>query len=94
MNKTTNQVVNEMPSPPVSYRRISHAAHYPGVPNGGHDLEEWTYAQPTRLPRPDGLPTGVEYHAGFVSGGVQYWVYLRRAPLSPGHCERCGQVVR
>lgn len=76
----------------VTYARIPHAAHYPHI-GGGHDLEQWTYAQPERLPVPEGVPADAEYHSGSRSEGVQSWHYVRTAPLSPGICERCPAAV-
>lgn len=72
------------------YRRVPHAAHYSfRHDGGGHDLEQWTFAAPVNK-RPDDVPRDAEYHSGFRdSDGVQHWVYVRRAELSPGTCERC-----
>ena len=75
-----------IPSAPV-YGRERHAAHT-GL-GTGWDLDRWTYAAPTRLPTPEGVPADAEYHHGFVEGGVQHWVYYRKAPLSPGRCATC-----
>lgn len=80
----------------VATRRIQHAGHYAyGVTHQkygrGHDLEEWTYAQPARLPKPSSIPSDAEYHSGFVRDGAQHWVYLRRAPMT-GTCPRCASV--
>lgn len=86
-----NKVVNEMSSPGVSYHRVNHAAHYGNVAYYGHDLEEWTYAQAARLPRPDGIPSDAKYHVGFVDNGIQHWVYTRIAPMS-GPCKRCESI--
>lgn len=73
----------------TTYRRIPHAAHYAyNHPAGGHDLEQWTFAAPVNK-RPEDVPRDAEYHSGFVKDGVQYWVYVRTAPLSPGGCKRC-----
>lgn len=83
-------------SPPVTYRRIYHAAHYGGVRHPvygtGHDLEQWTYAHPLLDPgkRPATIPGDAEFHSGYRDqNSVQHWVYTRRAPLSPGFCEHC-----
>ena len=74
-----------------AYRRIPHAAHYGyNHPAVGHDLEQWDYAQASRLPVPPDVPFSAEYHSGYVdSGGAQHWLYVRRAPLSPGECVWC-----
>ena len=75
----------------TSYTRIPHAAHYSyGHPAVGHDLEQWDYAQPQRLPVPPDVAPNAEYHSGYLDRqGVQHWVYVRTAPLSPGECPRC-----
>ena len=77
--------------PVVTYRRVSHAAHYaPTHPDRGHDLEQWDYAQPSRLPVPAGVGLGAEWHVGYLNAyGVQHWVYVRRAPLTGETCPRC-----
>lgn len=72
----------------VEYKRVPHAAHYTDGRSGGHDLEQWTFVAPTNR-RPDNVPQGAEYHSGFMKDGVQHWVYVRRAELSPGTCARC-----
>lgn len=71
----------------VTRKRIPHAAHYYG--GGGHDLEEFVYAQPKRGPVPPEVPTDAEYQCGFIHDGVQHWVWTRRAPLSPERCRLC-----
>lgn len=86
--------------PAVEYRRIPHAAHYHVVNHllgtAGHDLEQWDYAQPARLPRPEGVAADAQYHSGFVRDGVQHWTYVRRAPLSAdfdcAHCAARGSL--
>lgn len=80
--------------PAVTYTREPHAAHYAGLPGRGHDLEGYTYAQPTRLPVPAGVPSDAEYHHGFVESGVQRWTYVRRAPLSDVECAVCARGRR
>lgn len=70
------------------YRRAQHAAHYG---NGtGHDLESWDVEQPFwTSPRPDDVPADAEKHSGYVEGGVQHFVYVRRAPLTGPACPLC-----
>ena len=83
--------MNTSPTEPaITYSRHAHAAHYAyGHPAVGHDLEQWRYAQPERLPRPAGVPADAKYHSGSVIAGVQFWLYVRIAPLSAGVCGRC-----
>lgn len=76
------------------YRRIPHAAHYAySHPAMGHDLEEWDITDSgTIVPhRVDGVPEDAHYSHGYVRDGVQHWIYTRRAPLSPGQCDRCAE---
>ena len=81
----------------VTYRRIQHAGHYAAPPTDqGHDLEQWDVAgELPRGPRtgdpvaPPEVPRDAGYHSGYRSGGVQHWVFVRRAPLT-GSCPRCG----
>jgi hypothetical protein len=75
------------------YRLIKHAGHY-GREEGsgvmrGHDLEQWDVAAETRPLNPAGVPRDAEYHSGYVEGGVQHWLFTRKAPFSPDECERC-----
>ena len=65
-----------------------HAAHYAYTKNAGHDLEVSTFASPKNERHPALHPDAV-YQCGFVRGGVQHWVYVRRLPLSPGTCRLC-----
>ncbi len=75
----------------VVYRRAPHAAHYGyGHPAKGHDLESWDVVQLLwESPRPDGVPADAVKNHGYVKDGVQHFVYVRRAPLSAGGCDRC-----
>jgi hypothetical protein len=83
----------------VAYHRAQHAAHYMfGDLRIGHDLESWTVASNTRTPADARtfagaeLPCDAEYHHGFVSNGVQHWVFVRIAPLTGDLCARCAEV--
>jgi hypothetical protein len=81
----------------VAYHRAPHAAHStpPGASEPtGWDLESWSAPGTPRDPRPEGVPIDAEYHSGYVESGVQHAVYVRRAPLSPGYCERCLRSVK
>lgn len=77
------------------FRRAVHAAHYGhGHPAKGHDLEEWDVIHPVKPSRAlledAGVPFDVEYHSGYIDHeGRQHWLFVRRAPLSPGKCARC-----
>lgn len=78
----------------VQYRRVAHAAHYAHVDaRKGHDLETWTVRAQTvaeaRELAGSELPRDAEYHCGYLDGGQQFWIFVRRAPLSAGHCPRC-----
>lgn len=76
----------------VAYQRIEHAGHYGRGIDGivcGHDLEQWDVAAPVRPLRPDGVPVDAEYHSGYVKDGVQHWLFIRVAALSPGECDWC-----
>lgn len=76
----------------VIYQRREHAAHT--GPGEGWDLEQWSYPQPERTPSPKDVPTNATYHSGAVIDGVQWWTYVRKAPLSPGKCSRCIESAR
>lgn len=83
----------------ITHKRIQHAAHYEGPhPAKGHDLEQWDYlpdGQTTRdrcgdPVRPDGIPSGAEYHCGYLDReGRQHWLFVRRVPLTGPACNRC-----
>jgi hypothetical protein len=70
----------------ITYSRAKHAGHYAG--GGGHDLESWDVVSPTRFHR-DGVPNDAEYHSGYLKDGIQYWRFVRCAPLSEGTCAMC-----
>jgi hypothetical protein len=73
----------------VKVWREEHAAHYAyGHPKRGHDLLWAEVAGPTNV-RPAGLSADFEFAIGNRIGGVQTWLYTRKAPLSPGKCGRC-----
>lgn len=71
--------------------RERHAAH---TGDGtGWDLERIDAVADRREDVRD-IPRGFTYHSGYRgrSGdgvGYQVWIYYRKAPLSPGTCERC-----
>lgn len=71
-------------APVIAPQRIPHAAHYGN--GSGHDLEQWDVTTPAEI---EALPRDAEYHSGYVQHGRQHWLYVRRAPLSPGKCPRC-----
>ena len=78
--------------PRPAYRRIRHAAHYPGMSTAqGHDLETWTVKAEGRSVsyRFEGIPPTAEFHSGQLIDGVQYYTYVLRAPMSPGLCQFC-----
>jgi hypothetical protein len=70
----------------AKYFRVKHAAHT--GKGEGWDLEKWDFASPVNF-HPDIVPRDAEFHVGYRDGDVQHWVYVRRAELSPGTCERC-----
>ena len=71
--------------------RIPHAAHT--GPGTGWDLEQITLDDTTLddVNRPPKyLPGGFTFHSGYRDAeNRQHWIYYRKAPLSPGTCERC-----
>ncbi len=73
----------------VEAGRERHAAHYAGKNGGGHDLEWWVYPQAERHPVPEQIPANAEWNVGFLRNGIQYWKYIRVAPLSEGTCRLC-----
>lgn len=81
--------------PPVAYRRIRHAAHYTeGHPAQGHDLDEWTVSAESVVQARLALPPeahDAEYLCGY---GGERWIFVRRAPLSPGHCAWCAPKIK
>lgn len=77
-------------APAITYRRIQHAAHYAYQDSRiGHDVEQWTYAQVDRRPRPAAIPADAGWLNGHTVRGVQHWTYQRTAPLSGPRCPRC-----
>lgn len=85
-------------APSVVHRRARHAAHTGN--GGGWDLDVWDVVG---VRRPEEarrelwaahLPRDAEYHSGYLDKqGVQHWVFVRRAPLSPGRCPTCPAVA-
>lgn len=76
----------------TTYKRVQHAAHYSFKPVTGHDLETWTIAASSvtaaREQAGDALPRDAKYHSGYLDKGVQYWMFVRTAPLT-GTCDQC-----
>lgn len=71
----------------VTHRRIHHAAHHVG---GGWDLEEWDSVQRWNEPSPKSIPRDAEKHSGYIDAqGRQHVIFLRKAAMGEGHCERC-----
>jgi len=89
--------MNTATTPTVTYKRYAHAAHYQVAPfsdgRNGHDIEEWSYAQAERLPKPDGIPANAEWKVGWFQGGVHLWSYTRIAPMTPAYCPHCPPTV-
>src|ERR1019366_8972745 len=77
----------------VSYYRQVHAGHYmwpDKCQQKGHDLDTWTVSGALfSLAPPCPVPPDASFSHGFVEKGVQYWVYTKIAPMSPGTCPRC-----
>ncbi len=74
------------------YSRAVHAAHYSG--RGGHDLECWDVTSVEQR-RSGTVPDDAECSYGYLSDGVQHWVFQRIAPLSDHpECTTCGTLAR
>ncbi|HAN92932.1 MAG TPA: hypothetical protein DCQ33_12760 [Nitrospira sp.] len=73
----------------TKYYRAQHAAHYMYMPPGnGHDLESWDFVGDKNAP-PSDVPKDAKYHSGMMVDGVQWWRFVRIAPLT-GACAICG----